>query len=545
MRCPTTSSRKDRPLVGLLASLFAALAFLPADSVAQGRPEAAPRPSSEAAPVVRFDPAGITLEEAVRLTLQYDPAIKRQEAAVRSQEGVLQESGGPFDAVFSGSASYSYASEQLTQSQKLLTGATDVASHAGTFALQLARAFRSGPSLSPFVDLAYEGTRYTGLTTTTFGVSPSNLYTSRAGVGFALPLARGLGTSSVRAVETAARHGRDAERLALDHQVAASALATIQAYWDVRAAQETAAITARWVDSQVKLTELTRGLIQADELPRAEISRAQAAEARARAELGEAKRTLHGARVALALAAGVAATGDDATLPGARDDFPAPPDVSMLTDPVVAQLGDRAVAERADVAAAVLRERAGAAAEEGARADVRPRVDVVARAYVTARDDGRPFSAWNGPGAEVSLEAERPIGNNALLGQWLARQAESSQARIAAADLRRQVVLGVVESAGALKEIAERVRQAEAAVGFARATVEAELERFRTGESTLIDTVLTEQQQTESELVLVAARRDLFQEIARLRFQAGQLAPGGKPGAGGLTSLPSPGGREQ
>ncbi len=534
-----------RGRAGVLAFVFTATfvtAPLPARAAMQSPETSAPPGPAPQAPVVRFDAAGITLEEAVRLTLQHEPTIKRQEAALQSQEGVLQEQSGLFDTALNGTTSYAYTRQDLTESEKVLAGASTTASRDGGFTVQLDKPFRSGLILSPFADLAYQGLSYGGVFVP--GVSsPPNLFTSHSGLSLLVPLARGRGIRATDAPEKAASYERDAARLDLRHQAEVSALATIAAYWDVRAAQESAAITARTVDTQARLAQLTKELIDAGELPRADIARAQAAEARARAQLADAKGVVHQARVALAIAMGVAVTSDDATLPRARDEFPHPPDAPLLADAQVTRLADRAIADRPDVAAAAARERAGTTLEQGAQWNVRPRVDLAARLYATARDESRAFQAWSGPSTEVSLQAERPLGNNVLRGQLVQRQAELNEAHIGTADLRRQIALNVIQAAGSLEQTSQRVRDAEASVGFFRSTIDAELERFKVGESTLIDTVLTQQQQTDSELALVAAQRELAGEIARLRFEAGLLLPNGAVAAPNFTTVPVAPGR--
>ena len=60
-------------------------------------------------------------------------------------------------------------------------------------------------------------------------------------------------------------------------------------------------------------------------------------------------------------------------------------------------------------------------------------------------------------------------------------------------------------------------------VGFYKNIYDADVERYRTGDATLIDTVLTQQQQTEAMLTLVAARAQLAHLVAQLRFQTGTL----------------------
>ena len=89
----------------------------------------------------------------------------------------------------------------------------------------------------------------------------------------------------------------------------------------------------------------------------------------------------------------------------------------------------------------------------------------------------------------------------------------------------------------------ERVKLQQQAVELYQRTVESEIERLKAGESTLIDTLLTEQQQTESRLGLIAARQELAQLIAQLRFESGTLLEGGTVSLSSLTTPPAGVGR--
>jgi outer membrane protein TolC len=419
--------------------------------------------------------------------------------------------------------------------------------YTGGFSLQASRLFRSGVSFQPFIDAAVDGANFRGkLRSSDYGGKGlQDLFTFHAGAGFVVPLGRGRGARAVTAGERAAVIERDAGRLALQHQGAASALVATLAYWDLRAAEEAATIASRSFEMQKKLVGLTRELIEVDELPRAELARAQAAEARAGARADEARRAVHQARVALATVMGVSSTGDD-TLPKGRDPFPTPPDPSLLTDQQIAGLVDAALSHRLDLAVARRRQVAGRTLEDAARTNLRPRFDLTFSSWLTALEErsvARAIDRWVGPSAEVSLQVERPINNNYFLGQLAQRQAESRQREISAVDLERQVRLGVVQAVSSLRETVERVRQTEAAVGFYRSTIEADVERFRTGDATLIDTVLTEQHETEAQLALIAARQELARLIARLRYETGTLVVDGIVTPQQLVTVPAAPGR--
>jgi len=323
------------------------------------------------------------------------------------------------------------------------------------------------------------------------------------------------------AAERAAGLEVAAGELILDHQSAASVLRTVQAYWNTRAAQESVAIARQSVEFQSTLTTLTNQIIGVGDLPQVELARARATEARARAQAEDAERRYHEARVALANAMGIAVTGDPATLPTAADAFPQP----GTTGPV-GTLIDQAVGQRADLRAAARSIEAGDTLVEGARSDLGSRLDLQVGTWFTALGEGsgpKALDRWVGPSAGIGLEYEKSLGNNRAQGLLVQRESDAAQRQIAQRDLDRRIRLAVVESAGTLEQAAARVAQAEAAVGFYATTVNAELQRFRGGDVTLLDTVITQQQQIDAQLSLILARQELAQRLAQLQFQTGTL----------------------
>ena len=400
----------------------------------------------------------------------------------------------------------------------------------------------------PFWTAAIEGTNFKGKPRSEEfgGKGLEDLFTFHAGTSFLIPLKRGRGATIVAAGERAAVRERDGARAAAEHQASVSALSTIQAYWDVRATQENVETIQRLVGIQAKLVQLTQQIITAGDLPQVELSRAQAAQARAQAQLADAQRQLHQARVALAEAIGVGASDDDATIPKARDEFPAVPAAGA---PGAATLLPGAVQQRRDLAAAAEREASSRVLETAAAANTGMRFDLSGSTFYTALEERsiqRAIDRWVGPSVTLEITMEKPLGNNQLQGQLVQRSADARLRQIDAADLQRQIGLGVVQATGSLSDTIARVRQAEASVGFYNDIAQAEITRFTAGDATLIDTVLVQQQQTEAMLALTAARRDLGLLIAQVRFESGTLLPAGAVAEPNLKTLPpggGPGGR--
>jgi len=471
-----------------------------------------------------------------------DPAQKAN--LVQSRADFLQKSlGGDF---------YNGLNDTISTQQDTITARANLGDAPldenfwdTTISVSLSKLFRNGIQIAPYIDANDTGTNFRGKPAEAeFGGKGFNdLYTFHGGINLTFPLLRYRGTTAIAAQENAAIVERDAATLQARQQLSTSAASTVAAYWDVRAAMDTLDAIKRTAEIQSNLLNLTQQLINAGELPGAELSRAQASYARARAQVENANRQLHQARVSLAQAMGLSSTGDDSTLPLAKDPFPPTPDAGAVRG--AGQLVDSAAGARLDLQAAKKQQESGRILEAGAETNLRPRLDLTAGTWFTALDENnfsRAIGRWVGPSTQVGLNLEKPLGNNTYRGQLTQRQADVRSRDIAAVDLQRQIRLGVVQAASSLPEAIAQVQQAEAAVGFYKNIYDADVERFRTGEATLIDTVITQESQTEAELALTAARNALAHLIAQLRYQTGTLVgPDGQVLPQNYMTIPAPG----
>jgi outer membrane protein TolC len=624
---------------------------------AQQPPASAPPPGGpvQPAPVMRFDkPVG--LEEAVVLTLQHDPALQQQQAAVDFQRGVVQQEAGAFDSTILASLFTEYRLQELTQSRKdselekrqtleqsiagqendvqrsreirdslaaiqaapvgsaaqlaelrrlspslaaqvetfdaLIVGETDATTRQqlvdqrnafitdqlnrvqGTLSegqrlladnvvrrerlgdppvdeffyrtnvnVSFQKLFRSGVGIAPFFEGSMEGTNFKGKggAAEDGGKGLKDLYTLKAGVGLAVPLLRGRGATATASRERAATIEQEAAELDLSHQRSVSALRTIGAYWALVAAQESVKVAEASLKLQTSIAELTDGLIKVGDMPGIELSRAQAGVARANAQVQDAQKRVRTARIELATAMGLATSGDEATLPTAADGFPA-----FDAAPSAATLDGLPIDARGDVVAADRRQAAGQVLVEGAGTELRSKLDLSGRAYYTALDEStlnNTIDRWVGPSVDFTAEYEKPLGNNRAKGALAQAEADLRGRRIAYGDLRRQARLRAQANMQSLPDAAALVRLSRQAKELYDKAYQSELERLKAGESTLIDTLLTEQQYTESNLSLVAAQQELAQLIAQLRFESGTLLEGGRPTLQTLTTPPAGGGR--
>lgn len=433
-------------------------------------------------------------------------------------------------------------SESQTSLTNLGEAPTDEVFYTTTIKAGFSRLFSSGIEIQPFVDGEFSGNNFRGKPRDKDfgGKGLEDLFTMRAGLGFTVPLMRGRGATAVDARVRAAGMEQDAAGLTLDHQQSATALDTVLAYWALRGAQESLEVARTSVALQVQLAELTKALIDAGDLPGIELARAQANEARGRALLEDRQRRVRETRVDLATTMGLASTGEESTLPTARDAFPA------VTTAPPASLEAFSMSQRKDVAAAEKRQAASEVLVKGAETELRSKLDLTGSAYFTALDEkrlGDAIDRWVGPSIDITASYEKPLGNNSAKGALAQAEADSRTRGIALADLQRQIRLRALRSAQTLPDAAERVRQTEQAVKLYQSTIESEVERFKAGESTLIDTVVTQQQYTESQLSLVSARQALALLIAQWRFETGTLLDNGQVVLPNLMTPPAGAGR--
>ncbi len=587
-------------------------------------------------PVMHFDAQGISLLDAIRITIENDPNVMLRDASVSLQQGVAQQFSGEFDVTFVGDFSYEYGQQELRESTKerererranldeaitesemfeqeardLLAALQDARNSGsidgivdpviksqllildeliqqnindpaarqelqnlreqivndnidtttaalsglledlaenrlirqqigdvpkdelfnnGQMSLDFVKSFRNGIFIDPYVDFGFGGEDYRGKDRKEIdfgGKGIEDLYQFRIGFDVVVPLGRGLGRDATGASESAALVEVQASLLTLEHEWSISTLLTVLAYWDLRAAQESAEIAQRSVDLQVRLMEATRNLINAGDLAQAELSRVQASEARARARLEDSRRNLHQARVSLATAMGIGVTVEDDTLPIAGDPFPEEPAQQPLDDAMVDSLAQAALNLRRDLEAARTFEDAGRILSRGARLDQKPVIDVSAGTWAMALGETKLSEAtdrWVGPSLSVGVRYEQPLGNNFFKGRYAQTQADLRQRQINAANLQRVITLGVIREARSVTDAIESLRQARASADAYQRVVASELQRFTAGDSSLIDTILTEDQQTVALLVLVRAHSEFARLVARLRFESGRL----------------------
>ena len=416
----------------------------------------------------------------------------------------------------------------------------------GRISLGLDKTYRNGFQFNPFVDFTGRGESYKGKPDDPErgGIDVPDLYEGVIGFRVDMPLLRGRGVAVTAAGETAAGIDYEASEASFLHGAAASTVSTAIAYWNLVAAQRRLAVLEESLTRQTRLGQLSRSLIESDELPAAELPRIQAREATVLATTESARNDVEVARLELARAIGleVLVSGD---APLASDDFPATLDASD-GDQAVAALIARALQERYDLRAAGLLQESGDVLLVAAQKSLASALDLSSEwtaGYAAEDSISDLFSeSWVGPSANLGLTWTKPFGNNLAKGALEQQEAIYHQRQISERNLERVIKSNVVEVWESLLDTLAQLEFARSSVDFYNQTIEAELERFRLGSSTLIDSILTEERTTQALLELIEAQRRWATLLARLRFETGTLVEVGASGPsiaeGTLRSLP-------
>jgi outer membrane protein len=633
MRRPRARFRRILPLV--LLGLLAGPTRLGAVEPGAAGPRAA---ADWDPPTLKFPGDKITLAEAVRLTLENDPALRLQQETTYSQYGSFLTQTGRFDSTIGANASWKFTQQALTFSQTagevkkrtdldkdIVTAKADttkaqaqlaeankiaadpnnyvsqsqdvaiiqfqlqvtqynqaiaaesdplkkvvlivqrnamiqnqiqgfesnvlnkqaneeflrgaranlgdvpkiIQENQGNVDLALSFPYRDGVTAGIFANGSFDQNGYKGKPKDAEmgGMGVENTYTLEIGFSLNISLLRGRGVEATGAPEKAAGIDYEASEAILKHTASTSVVNTIVAYWNLVAAQEFLDIAARTARSGDQRLEITDALIAGDELPRAERARSLASQATDAAQVAGAERAVNEARVTLAKAMGVS-VAEPANAPLAADPFPPVLDAASLAALSPGPYIELALAKRWDrLAASKLRESGGVLAV-AARTALRPRLDFAGRISANSIAEtslSKTSDGWVAPGWQASLQFEAPVHNYAAKGRLMQAQADLAQRTINSTDLDRNIKANLVSLVASVKSSGLQVARLDESVRLYGETVESEAERYKSGQSSLIDAILTQDLQTNSLVTWATARQQYATFVARLRFETGTL----------------------
>ncbi|HEY3121506.1 MAG TPA: TolC family protein [Vicinamibacteria bacterium] len=466
---------------------------------------------------VSAEQRGLSLVEAVRLTVARQPEIKLSERQVEASEGERQVASGDFDPRLQLALLRSRERMPLLPATGL-PGETDTETNESGYQVGVAKLFRSGLVVSPRVEMSR----------TRSALDSPLENRGRVSLAAAQPLLRGFGAQAVAAGETAATIDLRAASVDLRHTIASSVLRTTTAYWAYVAAARRREIVAEAEGRFRAMGKDAQILLDARAIAAADIKQLRANLAQRTSARLEAEQAQVQARHELGMAMGLP-NAEITSLPPPSDPMPAVREDASL--PQAADLLASALERRADLRAARLRADSAGVRRGAAKNGVRPRLDVVVEAGYAGLDEGGGFGRYFTPfdrrvpglNASASLVLDWPTANRAARGRLASSQAVADQADITAAELARRISSDVTVAASDLTLGRERVIAAGEAASLYRSAVDDEKQKLRLGLGTVIDVVVTEDHLNDSLLDELSARLAYANALVRLRFETGTL----------------------
>ncbi|MFN8058387.1 MAG: TolC family protein [Vicinamibacterales bacterium] len=379
-----------------------------------------------------------------------------------------------------------------------------------------------------------------------------------------VPLLKRRGATSNAASERAAGLSIQAQREQLRHLVTTESFRTVLSYLSLLANQQSLAYLQESAARQRRILELTEQRLQAGDVTRVDVERARARLARVDSSVDKARGSVVDAQYALAENMGVDA-----------DSFAAAPTATetlALTSAVQAPQGQNLVAaglaSRRDLRGLQRLADASQALANGAASDLRrtldlqwtagmstlyespffrylpdeefpllldPRIGIDVEEVKPSKPHDSPvrYYSWDGfvrsldahwqPFTTITLNLKIPFGNHQAKGRLQQAQASLSQSRIRANDIDRQIRDNIVSVSGVVQRAAQALARTQEALTFQQQANDGTLERFRSGDVTLIDTLTTEETLTQTQIQLVQSWLGYLAAVTRLRYEAGSL----------------------
>jgi outer membrane protein len=465
-------------------------------------------------------PGGLTLMDAVRLTLAHDPNVAIEATRVDSARGALLIASAIFDPVVVSKLSQANTKLPLTLS-----------THQDTRILEstvgVTELFRTGLVLEPQAQLDR---------TQDVGAGAGAADTGAVTFQIRQPLLRGRGRAAVQAGELAAQREVAATELDLRQTVAQRVRIVASQYWQMRAAANNLEVLRVNEGSSRDLLANTRKLIQADQVPAADLVQLEASLASAESARIGGERDLFAQRQSLGREIGLE-PAEIAALPSLSDPFPAVRPEEVPPTPRALGFIALALRHRADVEAARQREIELEIQRKAAENALLPQLDLVfTPAYSGIADGGNTVGFFSplvrnipGAGATAALALSLPILNRNARGTLLQIDAARRQSALAVDLLAKGIGADVPAALDAVGRDALQLAKAREAVELFERTVANEEKKLKGGTSTLLDLITQRDRLVAARQTEVAAELALALSLLELRFQTGTLIEGGGP----------------
>jgi outer membrane protein TolC len=469
----------------------------------------------------------VTLKAAIAQALSSNPNVLLSASQIEAAKGGLQAQRGRFDLNLGARAGLSldrFPLNEATRQSYLDDG----------YSLR-SSSYRATSQQLSGTQLLRNGMQAEVVTAQTSTASNLDTIsgTPRQGAGslafqLTVPLLRNRGggvSAPLRAAEVEAQ----ATVADLEFVLSQAVLDTTLAYWELSARSQQLVIARGSEERSKRQLEEVRKLIKADQLPKSEISLAEANLNDRRTARISAEQALLESRFRLARAMGLngQASLDIGDL---GDFFPVPTGRTSNLGLGRAEMVSRALESRSDLTAARRRVDAAQILLSAAGDAERPTLDIVLGASQNGISEGRsalvpgsPLNRIAGPGVSANFVFQLPVGNNAARGAFRQLSAQIDGQRVRIVELGYAISNRIDTAASAVTRSAERLAESEAAAKLYATGLENERTKRRLGLATFIDILNIEDRYNSALLAVVQERQSFASALAQLRFEAGTL----------------------
>lgn len=463
---------------------------------------------------------GIKLLDAVKTTLEKQPDIHIMRQEVEHNRGALQEAKGQFDPVVSLSGGHDYTEE----SQPVLSGLSETKEDITSLTFKLSKKYRSGVEISPNIAL-----------TRTDSPDEYQEIQNTAGINltFTVPLMRGLGKEATGAEEMAAEREYEYRLHQMRHTTWESVFNTVLKYWAYQSATKRLDLLKVSESRAKSYVRDIRALINADELPAAELENMLANLESKTASRIAREQALYEAKQNLGLAMGLQFEAID-VLPLPSDDFPEVNDKKEIPFIQKEAMIKNALASRDDYLASKELQKSKNILLKAARNELKSKLDLSFNAGYSGLKEGSNASNFitstrsNIPGvsASILLICELPYGNRAARGMLLQRKSEYEKHRIATNNLARNITSKIAVAFSAYKNSKRELIKARKSAHYYKKALKNEREKVKLGTATLLDLIEVERRLTNTLLDEISAHLKYAVALARHRFETGTMMTG-------------------
>lgn len=496
------------------------------------------------------DPS-LTLLESVKSALQNQADIQFGRLDVEFAQHQYQESSGQFDTILSTGAEHAETRRPL--------GSGNYADHElqkdSSYHLGLERQFRTGLVLNPELRTT-RSQRERSLQSTVANPNPSMPPPqSRSGVYLraTLPLLQGLGREATAGLETAARQEAQIAKTELQHSISQVVQETSLAYWsyvhDYLFLQQ-----QRQAEKRAKeMYEQVQALVEADEMPEAELDESRANLSDKRTARISAEQALTQSRLELGLVMGVSSSRIR-ELPPPVDSF----DLLQTSRELLSQINSPSLIEyalqtRHDLQASKGRQESAAIREKFYEDRTRPNLDLGMRVGYEGLKEGDSYSHMpesslsnvRGMSWQLSLSYEFPVQNREARGRLGQQRVQKRRQALQSRELSRDIQSRVHTALSVLRQQVMELENARETVRLYKKAVENQEMKFRMGMGTQLDLINTQDNLTQARLRRIEAHFKCARALTELRYQTATLVSFVQDQAQvdlqNLTNLPQPG----